>query len=100
MQVGTKRKSLGWRLIGAIVAPLGLASAYLLITRWGSNRFTETSDYAALAGSVLVGAVLVAILPLRPLHRVALLLTYVPVYGVALFFYTLWFIAVVFHDGL
>ena len=90
----------GCRLVGAAVAPFVLASAYLVLTRWPWYRFTASSDYAALVVSLLAGAALVAMLPIRPLHRVLSLLVYVPAVGVLLFFYTFWFIAIVFHDAL
>jgi len=99
-QAEPRQSGFGWRLAGAAVAPFVLASAYLTLTRWPSYRFTTFSDYAGLAVSVLAGAAFVAVLPIRPLQRVLSLLIYVPVLAVLLFFYTFWFIAVVFHDGL
>jgi hypothetical protein len=77
-----------------------VASAYLFLTRWPSYRFTTFSDYAGLGVSVLAGAAFVALLPMRRMHRAVALLLYIPVVAVLLFFYTLWFIAVVFHDAL
>jgi hypothetical protein len=98
----TESKLLGtrWRLIGAAIAPFVVASAYLWLTRWPSYRFTALSDFVGLAVSVLVGTVFVTILPIRPIHRLASLAVYVPTIAVLLFFYSLWFIAAVFHDGL
>jgi ABC-type multidrug transport system fused ATPase/permease subunit len=99
-QLKTRRRGFGWRLVGAALAPFVVATAYLFVTRWPSYRFTTFSDYAALAVSVLAGTVFVAVLPIRPRQRVLSLFFYVPLLAVVLFFYTFWFIAVVFHDGL
>lgn len=99
-QIETRRRGFGWRLVGAAIAPFVVASAYLFFTRWPSYRFTAFSDDSALAVSVLAGAAFVAVLPIRPLQRVLALICYMPLLAVVLFFYTFWFIAVVFHDGL
>ena len=98
-QVTTSRKAIGWRLIAAVLMPFVVISPYLIWTRWPSYSFTAFSDYAGLGLSVLAGAVFIAILPLRPLHRVLFLIVYIPLFAVMLFFYIFWFIAVVFHDG-
>ena len=90
----------GWRLVGAAIVPFVVESAYLFFTRWPSYRFTTLSDYAGLAVSVLAGSALVATLPIRPLRRVLSLAVYVPLLLALLFCYTLFFIAVVFHDAL
>ena len=87
-------------MVAAALAPFAAASVYLFLTRWSSYRFTTFSDYAGLAGSVLVGAVFIATLPIRASYRVVSLLIYLPAIGALLFFFTFWFIAVVFHDGL
>ncbi|MEO8427839.1 MAG: hypothetical protein ABI651_12085 [Verrucomicrobiota bacterium] len=89
-----------WRLVAATLAPFAAASIYLFFTRWPSYRFTAFSDYVSLADSILAGAAFVATLPIRPSQRVLSLLIYIPVLAVLLFFYTFWFIAVVFHNGL
>ena len=99
-QIETRQRRFVWRLVGAAIAPFVVASAYLFFTRWASYRLSGFSDYAALGVSVLVGAVFVAVLPIRPLQRLLSLICYVPLLAVVLFFYTFWFIAVVFHDGL
>jgi hypothetical protein len=99
-QIETRRRGFGWRLVGAAIAPFVVASGYLIFTRWPSYRFTTFSDYAALAISVLAGAIFVAVLPIRPVQRALTLLFYVPLLATVLFFYTFWFIAVVFHEGL
>jgi hypothetical protein len=99
-QIETRGRGFGLRLLGATVAPFVVATAYLFFTRWPSYRFTTFSDYAALAVSVLAGAVFVAVLPIRPHQRVLSLFFYVPLLAMVLFFYTFWFVAAVFHDGL
>ena len=96
----TRPRGFGWRLVAAALAPFIAASIYLVLTRWPSYRFTAFSDYAGLTVSVLVGAVFVATLPIRPPYRVLSLLFYLPVIAALLFYFTFWFIAVVFHDGL
>lgn len=99
-RIEARHKGLGWRLAGATITPFVVASFYLVLTRWPSYRFTTTSDCAGLAVSVLAGSAFVALLPMSRLHRVISLLVYVPAFVVVLFFYTFWFIAVVFHDAL
>jgi hypothetical protein len=99
-QIATRPRGFGWRLVAAALAPFAAASVYLFLTRWPSYRFTAFSDYAGLAVSVLVGAVFIATLPIRAPYRVLSLLLYLPVIAALLFFFTFWFIAVVFHDGL
>jgi hypothetical protein len=98
-QIETKRRRLGWLLVGAATAPFALASACLFFTRWPTYRFTTFSDHAALAVSVLVGAIFVAVLPIRSHQRVLSLFIYVPLFAMMLFFYMVWFIAAVFHEG-
>ena len=99
-QIETRRRRLGRLLFGAATAPFVLASAFLFFTRWPSYRFTTFSDYAALAVSVLAGAVFVAVLPISSHQRILSLFIYVPLLAMMLIFYTFWFIAVIFHDGL
>ena len=93
-------QGLVWRVGAAIAAPFLVASAYLLFTRLSRVGSTALSDYAGLAVSVFAGGVFVASLPIRPAFRVLSLLVYVPLLAVLLFFYTFWFIAVVWHEGL
>jgi hypothetical protein len=99
-KIRTKQSGFGWLLVGAVVAPFSVISAYLFFTRWLSYRSTPSSDYAGLTVSVLAGAVFVAILPIRPIKRVLSLLPYVPLLAMVLFFYAFWFIAVIFDDAL
>ena len=98
--IETRQRRFGWRLFGAAIAPFVVISAYLIFTHWSSYRFAAFGDYVCLTFSVLAGAVFVVMLPIRPLHRTLSLLVYVPLLATVLFFYTFWFIALVFHDGL
>lgn len=96
-QIEPKRSGFRRRAVGAIVTPFVVMSAYLIFTRYSSYQF---SDYAALAVSVFAGAAFMTLLPIRPIQRVLLLLVYIPAVAALLFFYSVCFIATVFHDGL
>ena len=87
-------------MVAAALAPFAAASIYLFLSRWPSYRFTTFSDYAGLGLSVLIGAVFIATLPVRPHLRILSLVLYLPVVAALLFYFSFWFIAVVFHDGL
>jgi hypothetical protein len=95
-EIATRPRGFGWRFVAAVIAPF----VFLSLTRWPSYRFTAFSDYAGLAVSVLIGAAFIATLPIRTRYRVLALLVYIPGVAELLFYFTLWFIAVVFHDGL
>ena len=99
-RIEAKPRGLGWRLFGAALLPFVVESGYTFFTRWPSYHFTTASDYAALAGSVLIGSAFVLRLPLRLPFRIVSLLFYIPVIGVLLFFYDFLFLAVVFGDAL
>jgi len=99
-ETAARPRGFGWRFVAAAIAPFVLASVYLSLTRWPSYRFTALSDYAGIAVSVLIGAAFIATLPIRTRYRVLALLVYIPGVAALLFYFTLWFIAVVFHDGL
>jgi len=89
-----------WRLIAAALTPFVAASVYLFLSRWPSYQFTTFSDYAGLAVSIFIGAAFITTLPIRWSHRVMWLVLYIPVLAALLFFFTFWFMAVVFQDGL
>ncbi len=99
-QIATRQRAFGWRLVAAALVPLAAASAYLFFSRWPSYRFTTFSDYAGLAVSILVGAAFVATLPIPARQRILWLLIYIPAVAALLFFFTFWFIAAIFHEGL
>jgi hypothetical protein len=99
-QIETKMRGFGWRLVAAVLAPFVSSSVYLIFSRWPSYRFTTFSDYAGLAVSVFIGAAFIATLPISWRQRSLWLLIYIPVFAALLFFFTFWFIAVIFHDGL
>ena len=100
METANTFRGLKWRLVAAALSPFVVASVYLVLTRWPSYRFTTFSDYVAFGASVLVGSIFIATLPIRTYQRALSLLIYVPAVAALVFFYTFWFIAVVFHDGL
>ena len=99
-QTESKPKAFGWRLVAAGLAPLVPASAYVCFDQWSSVEPTTFDDCAALAVSILVGALFVATLPIRVNQRVVALLIYVPIFAVLLFVYAVEFSAIVFHEGL
>ena len=96
----SKWTGIGWRVLGAAVGPFFVLSVYLFLTRWPSSRFTTFTDYAGLAGSGLVGVAFILTLPIRVVLRLLLTLVYIPVVGLFLWLFTIWFIVAVFHDGL
>lgn len=98
--IKARQKGVAWRLIAAALTPFAAISVYLLFTRWPSYRFTAFSDYAGLVGSVLIGAAFMATLPIRLPRRIVWLVVYIPVFAALTFFFTLLFIAAVFHEGL
>jgi hypothetical protein len=89
-----------WRIGAAVFAPYLTTALYLALTRWPSHRFTTFSDYAGLGFAVLVGAAFVATLPIRAVYRVLLILAYAPVMWSSLNKFSLWFLAIVFREGL
>lgn len=99
-QFEIKSKRFALSLFGALLLPIAVLSLYLLLTRWPSYQFTATSDFGALVFSVLLGATLIATLPIRPLHRAASLVVYIPLFSISLFYYTFLFIAVILNDAL
>jgi hypothetical protein len=99
-QVAPRTLELRWQIVCAAIGPFGAVSVYLLATRWPVYRFTDVSDYAALAVSVFIGAAFVLMLPIRGFRRLWVLIVYVPLLATLLVVYTFWFVAVVFKDGL
>ncbi len=99
-QLEPKAGGFGWRLGAAAWVPFAVASVYLLLSRWPSHRFTTFSDYVAFAVSILAGAAFIATLPIRGSFRAFCLLLYIPLFAVLVVFFSLWFLAIVFHDGL
>ena len=99
-QIETKARGFGWRLVAAVLAPFVSSAVYLIFSRWPSNLFTTSSDYASLAVSVLIGAAFIGTLPISWRQRSLWLLIYIPVFAALQFFFTFLFIAVIFHEGL
>ena len=96
----TTSQDFTWRVVAAILLPFVAESAYALLSRWPSSRFTTASDFVAFALAILVGAALIWTLPLRLSRRVLALLLYIPVVAASLFMYALILAALVFGDGL
>jgi hypothetical protein len=99
-----KTKSIGWRVAGAVAgvffAPFVLFSTYLVFTRWPHRIDNGAGDWFALIISSLAGAAFMGLLPIRYVLRAALAAVYVPLSCVALFFYTFYFVGMVFGDWL
>jgi hypothetical protein len=95
----TTSQDFTWRVVAAALLPIATESAYVLLSRWPSSRFTTASDFAAFALSILIGAAFIWTLPLRLSRRVFALLLYIPVVAASLFLYAL-MLAAVFGDGL
>jgi hypothetical protein len=96
----TASQDFTWRVVAAMLLPFAVESAYVLLSRRPSSRFTATSDFAAFALSILIGAVFIWTLRLRLSRRVLALLLYIPVVAGSLFLYLLMLGAVFFGDGL
>ena len=97
-EVGRRRTL--WRLVIAVLAPFAVMSVYLFLSRWPTRWFTGSTDYAGMAGSLLVFIVCAATLPVRAGIRVATILVLVPVLYCILSVYSLMFVGVVFNDWL
>jgi len=91
----------GLAVLGSIGAPLLLVAAYLFASRelWPALD-RAVADWAAIAGSLLVGCVFLIRLPGTLSSRVALALSYFVLGTVFLFFFMLGFVCVVFNDCL
>jgi hypothetical protein len=96
----TKEKSIAWHLGCAIFIPIVLLSIYLLFSRWPIRIFSEMADYIALGISTLLGAVFVAMLPIRKVVCTVCVLLYVFLAGILLFYYSFAFVGVIFGDWL
>lgn len=96
----TKSTHIGWRLVAATAAPFAVASLYLFISRWPSDRSSNLTDYAALAISILAGAAFIATLPIRGHWRILSLILFIPVTAVMLAYYAQWFLCELVLDQL
>ena len=94
------RIKIGFRITIALLAPFILFSMYLLFSRWPWSWFTTFTDYAGEGLSVLLGAAMIATLPLSREARVLFLVLYVPPLCFILFLYALQFVGMVFGDWL
>lgn len=95
----TNKKKFIWQLIAAILSPFILASCYLFFSR-KLLKFTEFTDYAGLAVSIFVGIVIIFSMPISLTKRILLLFIYIPVFVIALFFFSLSFVCSVFSNCL
>ena len=98
VEVGHRR--LVCHLVVAVLAPFAVMSAYLVFSRWPSRWFTASTDYAGMAGAVLVFIACIASLPVRSGIRVAAVLVLAPVLYCILTVYSLLFVGFVFQDWL
>jgi len=94
----TKRTA--WISAGAAIAPFAVAAVYLAFSRWPNRWFTEFSDYAALAASVLVSVGFIWLLPIRTVYRIALTVVVIPILAFLLVGFALGFVCGVFGDCL
>lgn len=88
-----------WHSLAAVLFPFVVQSAYLAYTR-AFDTANPTSDFVALAGSVLVAVACLATMPLRPDIRLLLVLVFAPLLCILLFFYSFAFLGVVFDNTL
>jgi hypothetical protein len=95
-----KKKSIAWCLGGAVLTPLVLLSIYLFFSRWPMRIFSGVADYAALGISTLLGAVFVAMIPIRKVICTICVLLYILLTGILLFYYCFLFVGVIFGDWL
>jgi len=98
--IEVSHRAIVWRLLITVLAPFIIMSVYLLCSRWPSRWFTESSDYAGMAGAVVAFIVCLGTFPARASIRVAAVLITVPVLYCILTVYSLWFVGVVFNDWL
>ena len=82
----------------AIPAPFAIISLYLYATR--ALSLGTQYDLASIMLCIAVGVAGLAVLPLNFYLRIALIPCYMGVLGLALFYYALWFVGVVFDDWL
>ena len=93
-------RNLVWCVLGAVFAPFVVLSVWLLFTRWPHRVDTTISDVIALIMSVIIGGTFLAHLPLKVWMRVVLIAVYLPLGGVLVFCYSLYFVGIIFHDWL
>ena len=79
-------------LIGAVIGPPALLSAYLLLTHGTSLESSINWSWAALIGSVVVGTLLLASIPFRRSAKVVVAIIYVVCASYALVGYALAFV--------
>jgi len=87
-------------LVAAILAPLAVISLfwwYVHSTYMASDTHPSRSATPAFVVAIACGGFFLCKLPIRWPFRLLCLFIYIPVAYVGLFFYTLYFLAIVFH---
>ncbi len=95
-EMKTRTKRLVPFAIGALIAPPSALSVCLFLSRWPVRTVTEIDDYLFIGGSLLLGVLIIALMPLSAKSRGLLLLGYVPIASYLLFMYCFLFIGLVF----
>jgi hypothetical protein len=67
----------GWRLFLASIGPLILLFAYLFVFRWSERTFLKTDDYGAVIVCSLLGAIIMAMQPVRIWWRAVAIICHV-----------------------
>jgi len=85
--------------LGALSLPFVLVTTYLSLAGNGGQR-NGNMDLFVFALALLVGCTLVALLPFKPVARVALSLVYLPAIGFVLLMWALVFVCSRYNDCL
>jgi len=83
-----------------VLLPVALMSAYLYVSRRFYLAGGALADYIAIGVAIAGGAWVLWAAALDRQRRINIMLVYVPAVAVALFFWSFWFIAAVFREGL
>lgn len=96
----SSKQSVALCLVAAVLAPIAVISlfwSYVGSTYHASDAHAASSATPAFLVAIACGGFFLCRLPIRWAFRLLCLLIYIPVAYAALFFYTLYFLAVVFH---
>jgi hypothetical protein len=85
---------------GTIVLPVGILSAYLVISRWDSSDFSIVGEYLALGGATATGAVCLWHLIDGAQWRPIAMIVYSLACAAALIVFSLSFVCAVFRECL
>lgn len=86
-------------IVGAMMTPFALMSAYFAAAGPGEVRYASL-DLPAMVLAVLAGSVFLGMLRIGKPWQLGLTLAYIPVMGFLAFWYSLWFVCVLFNDCL